>query len=121
MIIVSKFFYPFTRLYYLLDFNHAYIVFIFIHLLLAGVFMYAFIKPIVKNHWISFFGGIIYMLNGLLISRIEFLGEFASIAWIPAIFALVRINILSPSWLSSVLLGVAISIQFLAGHTQAFL
>ena len=37
----SAFFYPFTWLYYLLDFNQAYIVFIFVHLLLAGVFMYA--------------------------------------------------------------------------------
>jgi hypothetical protein len=116
----SAFFYPLNWIYYLLEFHQAYTLFIFIHLLLAGVFMYAFIKPIVKNSWISFFGGVIYMLNGLLISRIEFASEFASIAWIPAVLALLRINVLTPSWLSSVLLGLAISVQFLAGHTQSF-
>jgi hypothetical protein len=55
----SAFFYPLNWIYYLLEFHQAYTLFIFIHLLLAGVFMYAFIKPIVKNSWISFFGGVI--------------------------------------------------------------
>ena len=116
----SALFYPLNWFYYVLEFHQAYTLFIFIHLLLAGVFMYAFIKPIVKNRWISIFGGVIYMLNGLSVSRIEFASEFASIAWIPAILALLRTNILAPSWLSSVLLGLAISVQFLAGHTQSF-
>jgi hypothetical protein len=116
----SAFFYPLNWIYYLLNFHQAYTLFIFLHLFLAGFFMHAFIKPIVNSSWISFFGGMIYMLNGLSISRIEFLSEFASIAWIPAILALVRINVLTPSWLSSVLLGLAISIQFFAGHTQTF-
>ena len=116
----SAFFYPLNWTYYLLDFHQAYTLFIFIHLFLAGFFMHAFIKPIVKSSWISFFGGVIYMLNGLLISRIEFLSEFASITWIPAILALLRINVTAPSWLSSVFLGLALSIQFFAGHTQSF-
>ncbi|MDH3879786.1 MAG: YfhO family protein, partial [Desulfobacterales bacterium] len=116
----SAFFYPLNWIFYLLNFQQAYTLFIFIHLFLAGFFMHAFIKPIVKSSWISFFGGLIYMLNGLLISRIEFLSEFASIAWIPAILALLRINVLAPSWLSSVMLALALSIQFFAGHTQSF-
>ena len=116
----ASFFYPLNWIYYLLNFRSAYTLFIFIHFLLAGVFMYAFIKPIVKSSWISFFGGLIYMLNGLLVSRIEFLSEFASLAWIPAILALVRLNVVSPSLLASVLLGLAISLQFFAGHTQSF-
>jgi hypothetical protein len=116
----SAFFYPLNWIYYLLNFHQAYTLFIFLHLFLAGFFMHAFIKPIVNSNWISFFGGVIFMLNGLSISRLEFLSEFASIAWIPAILALLRINVLTPSWLSSVLLGLAISIQFFAGHTQTF-
>lgn len=116
----TSFFYPLNWVFYLLKFHFAYTLFIFIHLLLAGVFMYAFIKPIVKNSWISFFGGLIYMLNGLMISRIEFLSEFAALVWIPAILALLRLNVVSPSLLSSVLLGLAVSLQFFAGHTQSF-
>ncbi len=116
----SAFFYPLNWIYYLLDFHPASTLFIFIHLLLAGTFMYAFIKPIVKSSRLSFFGGLVYMLNGLLVSRIEFLSEFASLAWLPAILALLRITVLTPSWLSSVLLGLAIAIQFFSGHTPSF-
>ena len=115
----TSFFYPLNWVFYLLNFSRAYTLFIFMHLLLAGIFMYAFIKPIVKNSWISFFGGLIYMLNGLMISRIEFLSEFASLVWIPVILALLRLNVVSPSLLSSVLLGLAVSLQFFAGHTQS--
>ena len=116
----AAFFYPFTWIYYLLDFHPAYTLYIFIHLLLAGISMYAFLRPVLKDSWISFLGGVVYMLNGLLISRVEFLSEFASIAWIPLILALLRTTIASPSGRSSALLGTAIAIQFLAGHTQTF-
>ena len=114
------FFYPFTWFFYLLNFHQAYTFYLFVHLLLAGIFMHAFLKPITGSNWISLFGGIIYMLNGLLISRIEFLSEFSAIIWIPAILVLLRINVISPTWLSSAFLGLSISIQIFAGHTQVF-
>ena len=51
------------------------------------------------------------MLNGLLISRIEFFSEFASLAWIPAILSLLRMNVLSLLLLSSVLLAVLLFLK----------
>ena len=113
-------FYPLNLMFYTLPIITALRWFIVLHIFLAGVFMY-----ILMRHWnvariAAFVSAIIFMFNGVTISRLEFLSFVSTIIWVPLIFYLLDNAIKKRSVWWGTLTGVVMSIQLLAGHTQTF-
>lgn len=113
-------FYPLNLMFYVLPIITALRWFIVLHIFLAGVFMYILMK-----HWnvariAAFVSAIIFMFNGVIISRLEFLSFVSTIIWVPLLFYLLDNAIKKRSVWWGTLTGVVMSIQLLAGHTQTF-
>ncbi|MBM4053621.1 MAG: hypothetical protein FJ264_02885 [Planctomycetes bacterium] len=112
-------FYPFNAFFYVLPIAVAYRCFIILHIFLAGVFMFLLMK-----HWkvvrtAAFTSAIIFMFNGMIISRLEFLSYVSTIPWIPLIFFLFDKTIKNTSLMYSLLAGIILAIQFFGGHSLA--
>jgi len=113
-------FYPLNLMFYVLPIITALRWFIVLHIFLAGVFMYILMK-----HWnvariAAFVSAIIFMFNGVIISRLEFLSFISTVIWVPLLFYLLDNALKKRSPWYSVLTGIALSIQILAGHSQTF-
>jgi hypothetical protein len=113
-------FYPLNLMFYVLPVVTALRWFIVLHIFLAGVFMY-----ILMRHWnvvriAAFVTAIIFMFNGVLISRLEFLSFVSTIIWVPLLFYLLDNALKKRLVWWSILTGVVMSIQLLAGHAQTF-
>ena len=113
-------FYPLNLMFYVLPIITALRWFIVLHIFLAGFFMYILMK-----HWnviriAAFISAIIFMFNGMIISRLEFLTIISTIVWIPLLLYLLDIAIKKNSLWYGVLTGIVLSIQLLAGHPQTF-
>ena len=113
-------FYPLNLMFYTLPIITALRWFIVLHIFLAGVFMY-----ILMRHWnvariAAFVSAIIFMFNGVTISRLEFLSFVSTIIWVPLIFYLLDNAIKKTSLWYGIFTGIAMSIQLLAGHPQTF-
>lgn len=113
-------FYPLNFLFYILPVLFAYRLFIILHIFLAGAFIY-----ILMRHWrvlriAAFVSAIIFMFNGVIVSRLEFLSFISTFIWIPLLIYLLDKSINKLSLYCCLLTGIVLSIQFLAGHTQTF-
>ncbi|MCF6148579.1 MAG: hypothetical protein E3K37_07965 [Candidatus Kuenenia sp.] len=68
----------------------------------------------------GFVSAIVFMFNGIIISRLEFLSFISTFIWIPFLLYLLDKSINTFSLYYCLLTGFVFSIQFLAGHTQTF-
>ncbi|MBI2472842.1 MAG: YfhO family protein [Planctomycetes bacterium] len=113
-------FYPLNLMFYTLPIITALRWFIVLHIFLAGVFMY-----ILMRHWnvvriAAFVSAIVFMFNGMIISRLEFLTIISTIVWVPLLFYLLDSAIEKRSLWYGCITGITMSIQILAGHSQTF-
>ena len=113
-------FYPLNVMFYVLPVVTALRWFVVLHIFLAGVFMY-----ILMRHWnvariAACVSAIIFIFNGMIISRLEFLTIISTLIWIPFLFYLLDRAIKKNSLWYGVLTGVVLSVQLLAGHPQTF-
>ncbi|MEM2897419.1 MAG: hypothetical protein QXG01_07635, partial [Candidatus Bathyarchaeia archaeon] len=113
-------FYPLNSLLFFVPtyiaFGYSYLL----HIFLAGIFMYIFMRYIKLDKISSFLSGIIFMFSAFLITHI-YAGHYTMIAaacWIPSIFLLFEIALNKRSMFYGLLTGILIGIQFLAGHMQ---
>ena len=113
-------FYPLNLMFYALPIITALRWFIVLHIFLAGVFMYILMKHWNVSRIAAFVSAIIFMFNGMIISRLEFLTIVSTLVWIPLLFYLLDIAIKKNSLWSGVLTGIVLSVQLLAGHPQTF-
>ena len=116
-------FYPFYALNILFDADSVFGWQYFIHLFLAGLFTYMFMRELRAGRYASFIASIIYAFSGTLIIQI-FAGhifELAKMAWFPLVLLLVERIIRKRSFVYSALLGIALTMQVLTAHPQIFL
>ncbi|MCB4790765.1 MAG: hypothetical protein LHV68_02650 [Elusimicrobia bacterium] len=107
----SALFYPFNILFYLLPFYIALKLYCFIHFAVAGIFTYLFA---VKNKFRTYSSlgmMILFVFNGFLITKLEFLSHIGVDVWVFALFLFVQ---------NPVLAALTASISFMAGH-QVFI
>lgn len=118
--IQAQIFYPFSLIFYLIkNFVVAFKIFLFLHLLLAGVFMFLMLKNKGFKLTTALTGALVWSFNGYIISRIEFLSVFSSIIWLPLMILIIdKLPNKKFSLKHSIYLSFCIAIQFLAGHTQ---
>lgn len=111
-------FYPGNILFLLLPPLRAYVVFVAVHLFLAGLFMYSFLRTISVSRAGSLIGGIAFMGSPFLIGWSEHLPQLGTMIWLPAMLALVEKMLVERSYLYASLAGLVFGIQFLAGFPQ---
>ena len=118
MMYLSSLSYPLGWLVFILSPDFAMGMITVLHVFLAGVFTYFFMKSLGKAFWPSFLSGIIYMFSGTMMYHIS-LGTYTqlhSIIWLPLLFLLVE-RLFQTRRLSYALGGgLILALQILAGY-----
>jgi hypothetical protein len=114
----SATFYPLNLIYFLLPVEQAMGYSVVLHLVIAGLFAYAWGQTIGLSRFGATITGLSFMLSSFLVSRTQFITIINSAAWLPLLFLLAdrlarRRTLTDAAWL-----GVALALQFLAGHAQ---
>ncbi|MFA6169719.1 MAG: hypothetical protein WC772_03000 [Candidatus Margulisiibacteriota bacterium] len=77
------FFYPMTLIYYLLPFGLAFNYYIISHYFLAGWFMYLLLRHFQLPRGGAYFGGVVYMFSGYLLSVSNMNTSLSAAIWLP--------------------------------------
>lgn len=115
---LTAIFYPLNILFYILPIHWAFTCQILLHLFLAGLFMYLYLRTILSDRFNSLIGAITFMLNGFFIAWMCFPMISVGI-WIPLAFLMVeKIFNGENKLLFIILAGMIIGIQNLGGQFQ---
>jgi hypothetical protein len=117
----STIFYPLGFLFWLIPPDRAYGYSIFLHFVLAGLFMYGLVRSLGIGRAGSFVAAAIYTCNGFVMALL-YLGHMCPIwsyIWLPAvIYFLNRAMMSSTPYISACLAGTLWGVQILAGAPQ---
>ena len=92
---------------------------VIVHLWLAGVGTYAFLRVLGCVRPAALTGGLTYACGGFLVVRAMSINYLDVCAWMPLFFLLVELAVQRRRWLYLLLAGGVVGLQFLAGHPQA--
>ena len=111
--------YPHNLLFLLTGARHGFGVSAIIHLILGGLFMYAFLRTLSLSQAASLLGALVLMFNGWVVTWLEYptlsLWVFM---WLPALLLCYERALRQPRSLWPLLCALAVGIQFLGGHLQ---
>jgi hypothetical protein len=116
----SQLFYPFTYIHLFLPLSLTFNLLIVLHQVMAGIFMYLYIRHIIKDSFSSFIGAVVFSLSSAFIMRI-FAGHLSIIfatAWIPLLFLLMDKALSKKGAIFTLLAGLVLSLQIFGGHIQ---
>ncbi|MEJ2559874.1 MAG: YfhO family protein, partial [Anaerolineae bacterium] len=114
----SATFYPLNLIYFVMPVEQAMGYSVMLHLIMAGLFAYAWGQTIGLSRLGAIILGISFMSSGFFVSRTQFITIINSAAWLPLLFLLADRLARRRSLPDAVWLGVALALQFLAGHAQ---
>lgn len=90
-----------------------------LHLVIAGLGMYAFCRSLRLDSLSATLGGLIYILCGFTIAHLDHLSVTSAAAWLPWLFLLVEwLATRQRPGLCAALLALVVGLQFSAGHAQ---
>ena len=120
----SALFYPFTILFYLFNFPLAYKIFVVLHLFMGGYFfallMNSFSTDKIFTKRISkmaiLISTILFMFNGCISTRLQFLSILGVVIWVPLIVLLFQRGVKEKKII--LFLALCLSYQFFSGHIQ---
>ncbi|HZY42908.1 MAG TPA: hypothetical protein VFF59_13020, partial [Anaerolineae bacterium] len=92
-------FYPLNFLYLILPTEHALGYTALLHVILAGWFMYAYLRALNLSRFAALIGALAFQLNGFLIARLGFLSIAVAFPWIAAWLWRVERLVVSRQWL----------------------
>ena len=111
-------FYPNTLLLYLMPAWAALSLLLGIHLFLCAAFLFAYLRRWTESDVSALAGGLIYAGSACLVARMQFPPMVYSAAYLPLLLLLIDRQIERPGLQTALLLGVALGLLILAGHTQ---
>ncbi len=117
----STIFYPLGFLFWLIPPDRAYGYSVFIHFVLAAMFMYALCRSLAISRRGSFAAGLIFVCNGFIMPLLYLghMGPVQSYIWLPIILYFVNRAIKSPTpYFAAAIAGTLWGIQILAGAPQ---
>ena len=116
--------YPINLIFFVLPFEAAWSFYIFLEPILAGIFMYLYLKNLNLNNRSAAFGSIAFSFSGFFVSWLEWGTVLHTALWLPLIFltidkltANIKDRVLN-KW--NLVLMLALSFSFLSGHLQIF-
>lgn len=114
----SAVFYPPNWLYLLGPVEWLMGVIAVLHVLWAGLGMFAFARALGLRPFSAAVSGLSFMLSGYLIARLSFLSMTAAYAWLPWLLLAVERLVVRRRLADALLLGLVFGLQLLAGHAQ---
>ncbi len=114
----SGVFYPLNYIFIFLNFPDALTFYIYIHTVLAGIFMYLLARDVGLKCLPSICSTVLFMFNGFFVLHCEFVSNISAYVWIPLIFLLFRKSILTFNIKYCCLTAIFIALQFFAGYPQ---
>lgn len=128
-------FYPISMLFYLFPITQAFNVFYLVHLFLGGLFFMLFILSLKKSKFAALLSGIVFVFSSFIFLRLA-AGHpviMSGYIWLPLVMMLVSsmktdFSVCKKTFFcgvnenlcESVVLGLALSLCFLSGHSQPF-
>lgn len=114
-------FYPGNVLYLILPTEYALGYTALLHVILAGLFMYAFLRALNLSPFAATLGALAFQLNGFLIARLGFMSITVTLPWLAAWLWRVEklvIRAQGSGIREAMWLALAIGLGVLAGHAQ---
>jgi hypothetical protein len=114
----SATFYPLNLIYFVTSVERAMGYSVVLHLILAGLFAFAWGRTIGLSRFGATVVGLSFAMGGFLVSRTQFITIINGAIWLPLLFLLAERLARRRTLLDAVWLGVVMALQFLAGHAQ---
>jgi hypothetical protein len=114
----SATFYPLNLIYFVMPVERAMGYSVVLHLIMAGIFAYAWGQTIGLSRLGAIVIGVSFMSSGFFVSRTQFITIINSATWLPLLFLLADRLARRRTLTDAVWLGMALALQFLAGHAQ---
>ncbi|GIK41247.1 MAG: hypothetical protein BroJett011_50800 [Chloroflexota bacterium] len=111
-------FYPFNLLYLVLPVEHGLTLSIILHLVLAGLLMYLYMRHLGLQPFAATFSAVTYMLSGYIVGRSQFVVMVNAAAWFPLLLLLSDRLATRRNPLDVLGLALVLAVQLLAGHAQ---
>lgn len=112
-------FYPLNIFYFLFSFNIAWTIIILLQPILAGIFMYFFLKKSLKlENFASFIGGVAFAFCSSMVVWLEYGNIGHTFLWLPLSLLFVERIYKKPSFLNYLILILILSMAILAGYIQ---
>ena len=111
-------FYPLNFMFFLLPFNLAWTIFIFLEPLLAGFFTYLFVKEWGLKKLAAIFSGVAFAFSSYFTVWIEYGNIGHAILWLPLVLYLTERLLKSFTLRKTALLALVLSLSILAGYIQ---
>jgi len=90
-----------------------------LHLILGGLFMYAFLRTLALSQAAALLGALVLMFNGWTITWLEYPTlSLWTFMWLPALLLCFERALRQPRSLWPMLCAVVVGVQFLGGHLQ---
>ncbi len=114
----SAVFSPVNLLYLVLPFLDAWSVSIILQPLLAGLFLYFFLRVLDRSREASLLGSIAFMFCGFLTVWMAYGTLGWAVLWLPLLFGATVMHVHKRSWWNPVIISVGLAWSFLSGHFQ---
>ncbi len=113
-------FYPLNFPHWFLRADTAVSLVYLVHIFLAGLFMYLWLRELGAAEVAAAFGGTAYMLCSFVTYMLAWPHVILCHTWIPLVFLLIHRTLFRARLTDAALLGVVVGCQFLAGYMQGF-
>lgn len=110
--------YPLNVLFFLLPFDLAFNSIIIMHFFLGGFFTYLLLRELGAGASSALLSGIIFMLNGYLLSLHSLLNSLLSVIWTPLIIIFFRRALFMPGLHNVILTALFMTISFWGGGVE---
>jgi len=114
-------FYPLNFPHWFLPGHVALSLIYLLHIFLAGLFMYLWMRELCAEPVAAAFAGVAYMLCAFVTYQPVWCHIVLGHTWIPLVFLLIHRTFERGRWGDAALLGVAVSCQFLTGYMQGLI
>src|SRR5512135_3502703 len=116
-------FYPLNFLHLILPTEYAQTYTALLHVILAGLFMYAYLRTLKLSPLAALIGALAFEMNGFLIARAAFLSVTAAMPWLAAwLWRAEKLHSVAgkrrPALSNTLWLALVIGLGILAGHAQ---
>lgn len=114
----SAVFSPFNLLFFVLPFVDAWSVLILLQPLLAGLFMFIFLRNLDRSNVASLIASIAFMFCGFMVVWMAYGTLGYAVLWLPLILYAIHNQSKRASWWNLMLLTLGIALSFFSGHFQ---
>jgi len=98
------------------------VLYITVHMAIAGVGLYLYLKELGLSPHVCFFGGIVFAFSYTMLVRTAHFGVLSTIAWTPVVLLAAEKMVRNKGKIKYALLaGIAAAMQIMTGFPQAFL